>query len=408
MQWESLGFKDNPFSTDPIIQTTLSLYTGHQEAVVRCNHVLREKNVILVVEGARGVGTTSFGNYLRFNAQQEKIYFTPSNEIRVEPSWTLETLLAVIIANVVREIELFQPEKVKKDKRLQDAKALSARISEAYRSFGVEAFGFGVNYEKNAGVSSQPFIVPSAVLGHHLQDLVLVAQSLGYPCGILLQLNNLDIGAIHDGKHLKYLFNALRDYLQTDGISCLLVGDIGLRSFIAQEVDRLDDIISYEVEIGSLNRQEYEELINKRIEFYRNRKQAELPIDRDVFVYLYEITKGRLRYIFGLLHRLLNHLYVGDLTDRMTLDIAKPMIVKLACDRLSRNNLTLSEEHLLKLLVNLKKATTSELAQSFNKSPQFVSKVLGDLDKKKLVKIEKQGKNRLYTPVLDALIAYSG
>ncbi|MBU0581229.1 MAG: hypothetical protein KKA19_08635, partial [Candidatus Margulisbacteria bacterium] len=68
------------------------------------------------MEGARGVGTTSFSNYLRFSAQETKHYFTPRNEIRVEEGRSLETLLAVVIANIVREIELFQPEKVIKDK----------------------------------------------------------------------------------------------------------------------------------------------------------------------------------------------------------------------------------------------------------------------------------------------------
>ena len=38
----------------------------------------------MVVEGARGVGTTSFSNYVRFNAQKKKNYLTPSYEIRIE------------------------------------------------------------------------------------------------------------------------------------------------------------------------------------------------------------------------------------------------------------------------------------------------------------------------------------
>ncbi|NVM38595.1 MAG: hypothetical protein HWN81_23610 [Candidatus Lokiarchaeota archaeon] len=57
------------------------------------------------------------------------------------------------------------------------------------------------------------------------------------------------IGTIHDEDHMKYLFNALRDYIQTEDVSWILVGDVGLRRFIAQEVDRLDDIISYEIDL---------------------------------------------------------------------------------------------------------------------------------------------------------------
>lgn len=36
MQWESLGFKGNPFSTEPIMIDTLDLYTGHVAEVSAC------------------------------------------------------------------------------------------------------------------------------------------------------------------------------------------------------------------------------------------------------------------------------------------------------------------------------------------------------------------------------------
>ena len=58
MKWESLGFKDNPFNTDPITQSTIALYTGQKKAINVSQNVLQERNVLMVVEGARGVGTT--------------------------------------------------------------------------------------------------------------------------------------------------------------------------------------------------------------------------------------------------------------------------------------------------------------------------------------------------------------
>src|SRR5579872_1108580 len=119
MHWESLGFKNDPLSTDPIDQTTLCLYTGHQQELAKCQNVLDQKNVLLIIEGRRGVGTTSFANYLRFTSQENQAYFTPRNEIRVQAEWRLETLLSVIIANIVRELDLFHTEKVEKDKRFQ-------------------------------------------------------------------------------------------------------------------------------------------------------------------------------------------------------------------------------------------------------------------------------------------------
>src|SRR5262245_19913867 len=107
MQWEALGFKENPFSTDPISQETLDLYTGHSGEIKFSQELLSQKDILLVIEGARGVGTTSFANYIRFSSQSKKDYLTPRNEIRVESNWNLETLLAAIIGNIVREIEFF-------------------------------------------------------------------------------------------------------------------------------------------------------------------------------------------------------------------------------------------------------------------------------------------------------------
>ncbi len=281
MEWQTFGFKGDPFDTAPITKATLALFTGHIEEVKILDNVLTSDNVRIVIEGARGVGTTSFANYLRFNAEAKKLYFTPTTEIKVEQGWRVETLLAAIISNFVREIELvISDEMIINDKRFQSAKALSSRIAETYRSFGVEAFGFGANYGKQAGIVTQPFIVPSTTLGFHLEDLIALIREAGYKNGALFQLNNLDIGEIHSETEMKYLFNALRDYTQINGSNWFFVGDVGLRKFIAQHVDRLDDIISYEVKIDPIPVSDLSEMINKRVQFYSESKKAELPIEK--------------------------------------------------------------------------------------------------------------------------------
>jgi len=407
MQWDALGFSDNPFNTDPIRQATLDLYVGRDKSVSICTNVLAEKNVLLIVEGARGIGTTSFGNNLRFNSQSQKKYFTPSNEIRVGAGWTIETLLAVIVANIVRELDIFQSDLVVDNKKFQDAKALTMRIAETYRSFGIDMLGFEVSYGKNAGIVSQPSIVPAASLGHHLEDLATLVKSLGYEFGILLQLNNLDVGAIHEVKHLQYLFNELRDYIQTDLISWMLVGDVGLRKFIAQDVDRLDDIVSYEVKIEALSKKEFLKLIDQRVIFYKNHKNAELPIEQEVFLYLFNLTKGRLRYVFGLLKRLLNELSIGDLTDRLTLDIAKPMVTRLARERIAQYDVTPKELHFLQMIVKMGSGNASKISAELGQSRQAVSRALINLLEMKLLTVQQSGRDRNYYPVLEAEIAYS-
>ena len=187
----------------------------------------------------------------------------------------------------------------------------------------------------------------------------------------------------------------------------MLVGDVGLRKFIAQHVDRLDDIISYEVKIEALTEQEFLSLIRKRVSFYRSHKKAELPINDDVFLYLFKITKGRLRYIFGLLKRLLNELSIGDLTDRLTLEITKPMVTKLAQDRVAQHNLTPKEISLLKMIVKIGSGNASKISNEIGQSRQAVSRALISLLEAKLLTVQQLGRDRHYHPVLEAEIAYS-
>jgi hypothetical protein len=405
MSWEAIGFKDCPFRGEPVSQETIALFVGHEKEIATCSEVISNKDVRIVIEGARGVGTTSFANYLRFTAQNKKLYFTPSNEIRVEANWNLETLLAAIITNLIREFELRDIKKVVKNKCFIEAKSLSQAISDTYKSFGLTAFGIGGSYGENAAIS-QPSIVPSPVLGHHLEDLAKLALDAGFKHGILIQLNNLDLGTIHTESHLKYLFNALRDYAQTPNVSWFFVGDVGIRSFIARRVDRLDDIISHEVAINPLTKKAYRKLIQKRIAFYGKRKNVTMPIQEEVFDYLYDVTEGRLRYIFGLLNRMFSQLQVGSLINSISVDIAAPLIAELAKNRIRKHSLTTGEEEILAKIVELGSINVTELVAATNKARPFVSNSLGKLLKLELVTVKKLRNLRIYKPLIDAKIAY--
>ena len=92
MDWQLLGYKSYPFSVDPISCETIDLFTGHDQEVSLCESVLHDQNIRLIIEGARGVGTTSFANYLKFSAQKNKLYLAPRAEVSVEKHWNLESL----------------------------------------------------------------------------------------------------------------------------------------------------------------------------------------------------------------------------------------------------------------------------------------------------------------------------
>lgn len=406
MEWQLLGYKDYPFSVDPISTETINLFTGHHKEVSLCESVLHDKNVRLVIEGSRGVGTTSIANYLKFSAQKKKLYLAPRDEVSVEKHWNLESLLTAVISTIIRELGVVHEKAIKNDKIFKEAKALSYRLSEAYNNFGLTAFSFGASYGKSSTIT-QPTFVPATTLGFHLEDLGKLAIKLGYKNGVLIQLNNLDVNIVHSEDHLNYLFNAARDYFQISNISWFLVGDVGLRSFIAKKVDRLDDIISADVFIKPLNKAYYHELINKRLSYYEIKKGTEFPLNQEIFDYLYEVAEGRLRYIFGLIYVLIQRLQIGKLLQKVSMTLAKETISALALERVNKFELLKGEEALLRVIVKNNEVNVADLAKFSNRNRVFVSRTINKLLRDKLVCVRHDGNKRIYSPTLDVKIAFS-
>lgn len=405
MQWELLGFNEDPFKTQPITAYTLSLYTGNQKKIEQLQFTLNSDNTVVVIEGERGVGTTSFANFVRFSAKKDKKYYTPTAEIKVEPYWNADTLMAAIIGNLVTSMELDFAEKLKKNKAFIEAKSVVSRITETFKSYGISGLGVGGNYGIS-GAITQPVVMPTQMLAHYLEGLVKVIKELGFKYGVLIQLNNLDVGTVQDEKALTILMNVMRDYFQMPGTSWLLVGDTELRRFIAQKVDRVDDIIGDEIEITPLTQKEYFEMLDKRIQYFKAKPKAELPVNRDVWLFLFKVTKGRLRYIFGLLNRLFSALQLGVLTDRVSLEMAKPAIRNFGEQRIKRNKLSEMELLVLKTVVKNKVISVNEIAEKLGKSQTQVSKLLTYLTELKLVSYTQNWRVKNYTPSIDAELAY--
>ncbi|MFC1617546.1 helix-turn-helix domain-containing protein [Candidatus Margulisiibacteriota bacterium] len=407
MSWENIGYKEFPFKTEPIKLDTLDLFIGHDKEKEICLNVLNDQNVRLIVEGSRGVGTTSFANYLRFSKLIETKLFTPNEEISVEPTWNTEMLFTAIISSIIKRLEFKFGNKVANKNVFKEAKALSHRLSESYRSFGVNAFSFGANLNQSV-VTTMPSIIPSNVLWDHLEALGELATELGFKNGILIQLNNLDINTVHTEEHLKYLFNSLRDYFQKKYFSWILVGDIGLKSFIARKVDRLDDIVSYNVLINPLKMTEYKKVIKKRISFFQLYNNALNPFEDDVYEYLFNITNGRLRYIFGLLLLLSQKMQLSSsIIQSVDFKLAQDSLKILMKDRVQHHQLGGVEELILNFLVKNENSNVTNIANALKKGRTQISRSLTSLLEKDLVSVIQEGTTRIYSPAIEPKIIYS-
>ena len=103
--WELYGIKTNPFFTDPLLifSGIIDLkigFVGREEEVKRLRNIIYNNvGTRILVSGDVGIGKTTFVNYFRAKAQQDK-FFTVLKEIAVQPGWNstdfiLNTLSAI-------------------------------------------------------------------------------------------------------------------------------------------------------------------------------------------------------------------------------------------------------------------------------------------------------------------------
>ena len=124
-------------------------------------------------------------------------------------------------------------------------------------------------------------------------------------------------------------------------------------------------------------------------------------------MYLFQVTKGRLRYIFELLNRLYGALQLGVLTDHISLDMAKPAIKSFGEERLKRHRLSSTDILVLKAVVAHETIQVKDLAKAIGKSQTQVSKVLNNLHSLHLVTFNQEWRSRRYIASIDAQLAYS-
>jgi len=103
--WEKWGLKDNPYSQNPIGENSMNLFVGRKKEIAICKNSMLTSNSRIVIEGGRGVWTTSLANYIRYALDKKDDYLTPNAEISVGRNWNLELLLSNVLSAVVYSLE---------------------------------------------------------------------------------------------------------------------------------------------------------------------------------------------------------------------------------------------------------------------------------------------------------------
>jgi len=406
--FEKWGLKDNPYTTEPIGEDTLSLFVGRKDLIKKCCTALSTKSVI-IVEGDRGVGTTSFGNYVRFKQKEQKINYTPKREFSVHPGWNSEILIANVISSVVRGLEQ-DFKKLNKNKNFKKIKRATHEVRETYRKIAAQlsvgGTGVGIKYGKETVISTPP-IYPEATLIQYLEELKPFLEEKGYEKQSIIQINNLDLTTVMPPAQMRFFLNNIRDTLQIPGYNWVLVGDTGLCSFIRTHVDRVSDIVSIEVKTPSLKPAEIFEVIERRVELNALHEKAYQPVSSKVIETLYNATQGRIRHIFRLASELVYATADNELIDEINMDVAKPVLKTFVEERAAQYSVWESALNILKQVVTHQPITTNALAKKLGTPQPNVSRALSSLQKARLAYCKIEGKKHLWMAEPDVTITYS-
>lgn len=175
---EQWGLASNPYTTTPINFETLSFFVGRKEERKQCLSTLTSKS-IMVIEGSRGVGTTSLGNFVRFTHQLKNKIFTPTNEISIRPGWNVEILLANVLSSIVWTLEEKKAHVIR-GKDFIEIKRITHHVREIFHNIGLQLTPVaGAQIGKQATVTV-PSIYPTTTLMQYLDKVKKLIERLWY------------------------------------------------------------------------------------------------------------------------------------------------------------------------------------------------------------------------------------
>lgn len=316
MIWEQLGFRKSPYFWDEIAASkeALQLFVGREEEGRRFMvNASEPEGCVLVVEGASGVGKSSFVNYNQYvlyeqiDAYPELTFRKPRllptvRKIQIRDNESLESIFLKIVSGCVFSIRHACKDLGKRfPKDLQDVSDYVSRVVSGSGSFGfgASAFGFGgtVNTASGTSTSEAPEFPEMTFL--EFMDTIsgAVTSGLGFD-GVMVPINNLDIVSP------EYLRNAL-DYMRDSifarkGFWWVLLGGSGLQAFIRSAVPRLSGgVQGQSVALGPLSPSDFERLLSVRLHgLSLNNTHRDAPVSMRVMSYLYQRSAGDLRFTF--------------------------------------------------------------------------------------------------------------
>lgn len=392
------NLSQNPFFLEPISMGTLEWFVGRKEELKLCAGLLKSRGIISI-EGGLGVGTTSFGNKVRFDSK----LLTPQMEIAIYRNWTAQTLMENVLVALVKTL-------VGHKIKLPAIKKLTPLVEQVERTAlggGLSILGMGVSYSKSSHLTL-PAVVPWETIRGSVFQLVEELKKNKPDEGFIIQLNNLDPDETFTMEELRIFLNDIRDALQLAGISWLLIGKTGLGSFIRENVPRLRSIINYDLKLNPLSVEEMLKAVKHRVQTSAIPKTTpKNPIEEDLLCDLFKATGGSLREVFQVCTKLCHLTASTAIYDRINKKLASEITTALLKERLQTIEGNQLKGAILKAVIKNPGCTQKDLVAIIKKGQTSISRAAKSLIGDNYLISARQGREVYYRPSAEVYLAHS-
>lgn len=303
--WESLGFRESPYNTNPLQarMEDLDLLVGRDsEATELCTQLGTAPNGVLVLSGTPGVGKTSFFNVQQYRLENDLAPFGPKllaarTLCPVQPTDDLRKLAIRAVDSLYRSVEAWCTLNEKSvPKQIKEIGGWLAGAGSSGFSLGISILGCGGSFGRTAQLpkaSDASFEAIADALAAIASEAV---ERLGFD-SVTVALDNLEN---LDDEQLGAMLISFRDTLfSTPNVWWVLIGQSGLGSLIQSLDPRVfERTTGSGIEIRPVEVDELHQAIAVRVSKFHRGKSGKSPLSEETHKRLYEASFGEMRFVF--------------------------------------------------------------------------------------------------------------
>ena len=303
MLYQEWGFRGSPFETTalPPNQFGASLLVGRAESTATLRRKIASSAKLATVEGLNGVGKTSVVNVSSFQLLKQHIdsgegaLYIPCRKVfQIRPDLDLEDFIDNVYMEIAQSL-ISQSEEIKRKGHYIRSAALDRWLNKPQAvSFtgGIWVVSAGRREAANTTEGFQRSGFRKAVQGW-LEE-IFPDQRDG---GVICIIDNLEL--LQSSEAAREKLEYLRDELFTlPGLRWVLCGSLGI-IFGVVSSPRLDGYLHAPVEIREIGKEHSKQILSSRVEAYRLREDAYIPLTEQAFETLYSALNGNLRSALG-------------------------------------------------------------------------------------------------------------